>query len=214
MPFQYICPLGQLFSRAKKILTQQCFHRNRTLFVAPACHPRGGDSSKFFSLCSAQKQVWGVFLRGLNWRVQIQNKGYICWIQQVLRVAFELKRQNHCSKKYKGVILLFEYPSAGILDREKGCLFTITSRAGKRLIGVGTALPGPAWWVFLMSPHPEPVTHYYTPIILFFFFITLLSSWTEVISISLECLWVMKHNWYSVWKKEMPVYCSNLFVHS
>ena len=83
-------------------------------------------------------------------------------------MAFELKRQNHCSKKYKGVILLFEYPSAGILDREKGCLFTITSRAGKRLIGVGTALPGPAWWVFLMSPHPEPVTHYYTPIILFF----------------------------------------------
>ena len=169
--FSVYLPTGAIIFSGKKNSNATMLSQKSHTFCRTSLSPQGGwYSSKFFSLCSAQKQVWGVFLRGLSWRVQIQNKGYICWIQQVIRVAFELKRQNHCSKKYKGVILLFEYPSAGILDREKGCLFTITSRAGKRLIGVGTALPGPAWWVFLMSPHPEPITHYYTPIILFFFY--------------------------------------------
>ena len=58
--FSVYLPTGAIIFSGK-ILTQQCFHRNRTLFVAPACHPRGGDSSKFFPLCSAQKKFEGCF---------------------------------------------------------------------------------------------------------------------------------------------------------
>ena len=38
----------------------------------------------------------------------------------------------------KGVVLLFELSSGGILDRGKGFLVTVQSRAGKRLIEEGT----------------------------------------------------------------------------
>ena len=92
-----------------------------------------------------------LFMRGPNCIVKIQNKGYFCWIHPVIRVAFELPRQNHCSKKWKWVFLPFDYLAGGILYREKGCLVTASLYTGKQWIGVGTVWPGPAWWAFFVE---------------------------------------------------------------
>ena len=64
----------------------------------------------------------------------------------MIMVAFKSWGQNHCSKKCKGVVLLFEDLSGGI--DKKGCLVTACSCAGKRWIGEGTEWPGPALWAF------------------------------------------------------------------
>ena len=49
-----------------------------------------------------------------------------------MRVAFELPMQNHCCKKFKWVVLLFDYLAGGILDRETGCLVTASLHTGKQ----------------------------------------------------------------------------------
>ena len=59
-------------------------------------------------------------------------------------MAFELSRQNHCSKKWKEVVLPFEYLSGIMLDKEKGCLVTASLHTGKRWMGEGTVWPGSA----------------------------------------------------------------------
>ena len=131
-------------------MTYQICHITRLMYsiriqVVPS--PRG-DSSKFFPLCSAQKQVLWVFSGGPNSVVEIQNKGHFSWIHQVIKVALKLWPEFVVLCVERAGVFPNMYFSGGILDRVKVCVVTAYSRAVNRWIGIGTVWLGPAYWAF------------------------------------------------------------------
>ena len=115
------------------LLRQEPVHIKMTYLI-----PRGTHQG-FSHYAQPKTNLKGVFERSQLHSGNTKQGVYFCWIHQVIKVVFELwRQQNHCNFTFSVSL------SGGILDRKKGYLFMAGLRAGKRWIGIGTEWPSSA----------------------------------------------------------------------